>query len=111
MARFKKWLPWILVGLAVVAILLFVFRAVPLPGKDPVYKYLEQVNDSLLKVNKGNEAEREANKKIQDSLQYLIDNKEAQIKIIHETIEKRIPVFDTFTVDQLEQFFTERYKP
>jgi len=107
--NWKGWLPWALLAIAVTAILLFVFRKVPLPGEDPAYEYLQHQNDSLLQKNSDISRAFEARKKTVDSLEYVVDTIDRRIKIIKEAYEKKIPVFDSYTPEQLERYLTERY--
>ena len=106
---FKQALPWALLVVAAVVIVLFIFRKVPLPGEDPAYEYLQHQNDSLLQKNSDIQHAFEARKKTVDSLEYVVDTIDRRIKIVKETYEKKIPVFDSYTPEQLERYLTERY--
>lgn len=106
----KQALPWAITAVAVVLVLLFIFRKVPLPGPDPLQEYLKKQNDSLMNEQiKGNEAEKIRMREV-DSLLTVIDSIDSKVDVIKKYYETKVFIYDTFSIDQLEQYFTDRYR-
>jgi hypothetical protein len=79
---------------------------VRVPGQDPLNTYLQKQNDSLLQVKK----KLEQADLIIDSLTRIANSKDENIKKIYINTEKHVLVYDTFSVEQLDRYFTERYR-
>jgi len=105
---FKNMLPWGLLIVAIVVVLLIVYRKVPIPGKDPIYEYLQKQSDSLLKVDRILTADS-VRQKVIDSLTQTVQTKEQKIKIIKQNVQKTIHVYDNYSPRELERILTERY--
>lgn len=103
---------WIIGGIALllfVIIILFIFKKVNVPGADPLYEHLKAQNDSLMKEQVNVSRREMARKKEVDSLKSLIDTISSKIIKIRIDVEKRIPVYDNYTPEQLERYFSDRY--
>lgn len=109
MKNVKQYWPYAVIGILLIVILLFIFRKVPLPGEDPLYEHLQHQNDSLLELDAKKTDRLLMFEKSDDSLKSIIQNNNDRIQKIYIEVEKRVAVYDTFTLEQLDSIITKRY--
>jgi hypothetical protein len=104
---------WVMAGLILLLLtwlLFFIFRPVTTPPADPMFKYLEHQNDSLMRENERARIIDSLKDRSIDSLQSVIETNSSKIKIITRNVETRIHTYDSWSPEQLEKFFSDRYK-
>lgn len=106
----KPWIPWAIAAAAGILIVLFVFRKVPLPGADPVRDRLQKQNENLLKRDQEKEIKLKNSDRVIDSLESIIQNNNGKIKKIYIDVERKVAVYDSFSVEQLERIIADRYR-
>lgn len=100
---------WVLAGFALLLLVwlfAFIFRAVRIPGTDPMYDYLQHQNDSLLRIERQARIDR---RKAEDSLKNIISNIDSRIDTIKTAYEKKVFIYDNYSPEQLEEYFSNRY--
>src|SRR5690606_32892963 len=87
----------------------YMLSRVQMPVSTDEIKRLERINDSLVKeVNQARAQQSMWAERI-DSLRELIDQTEADIRVIRDIYERKVYIYDTFSIDQLERYFADRY--
>lgn len=105
----KRYLPYIVGGIILLLAVWLIFRKVPVLRPDPLRQYLKEQNDSLMReVIQTRERYISRSREV-DSLLRIIDTIDQKIKVEKIYYEKRIPVYDTFSIDQIERYFSDRY--
>lgn len=87
----------------------YVLSRVQMPVSTEEIKRLERINDSLSKEIIHARAQQSMWAQRIDSLLGLIDQTEADIRVIREIYERKVYIYDTFSVEQLERYFADRY--